>query len=73
MRQDAEMQYYKWMGFRAALSSVKLYFKVRNSGKNKKGDIWRGQAVAKWLRLCVTRRKVAGSTPDEENESFRPH
>jgi len=29
-----------------------------------------GTAVAQWLRCCATNRKVAGSIPAGDNESF---
>jgi hypothetical protein len=32
-----------------------------------------GHAVAQWLRHYATSRKVAGSRPDEVNESFSIH
>jgi len=41
--------------------------------------IWRGTAVAQWLRCCATNRKVAGSIPASGSgffidiKSFRSH
>ena len=33
-------------------------------------SVWRGTAVAQWLRCCATNRKVAGSIPDGVIGSF---
>jgi len=32
-----------------------------------------GTVVAQWLRCCSTNPKVAGSIPDSDIKSFRPH
>ena len=36
-------------------------------------EVYRGIAVAQWLRCCVTNRKVAGSIPDGVTEIFHWH
>jgi hypothetical protein len=35
--------------------------------------LWRGHAMAQWLRHCAANRKVAGSIPDGVIRNFHRH